>query len=228
MDWRERLSAQLRDGSFHYVAVAQRFTPSVLRTLQYLNATMRSSRFSAVELIRFAGAGHAAFEARFVAGAQPAKGLPAARKNGLAGVEELLAVIIDDDYRHHLRDLFAGLAAIEGLTVFWGTAGCSLRVAVPDRSPLSIGWLFPPGPPRWMGLTDLTLGWYEDATGLVITDPGRAALDTYLSTLGALHGATKPKPGAIQGWTFAPAAVVTNAAELERAIRTLATALLEA
>ena len=32
--WRERLQAQLRDGSFHYVTVAQRFTPPVLRTLQ--------------------------------------------------------------------------------------------------------------------------------------------------------------------------------------------------
>ena len=51
VDWRERLKAQLCDGSLHYVTVAQRFTPRVLRTLQYLSATMKSSRFSAVELV---------------------------------------------------------------------------------------------------------------------------------------------------------------------------------
>ena len=58
VDWRERLRAQLRDGSFHYIAVAQRFTPPVLRTLRYLNAAMKSARFSAVELIRFSGEQH--------------------------------------------------------------------------------------------------------------------------------------------------------------------------
>ncbi|HVV77268.1 MAG TPA: hypothetical protein VHC43_14655 [Mycobacteriales bacterium] len=47
VDWRQRLITQLRDGSFHYMAVAQRFAPPVLRTLQYLNATSRGSRFSA-------------------------------------------------------------------------------------------------------------------------------------------------------------------------------------
>jgi hypothetical protein len=42
----------------------------VLRTLRYLNSTMKSARFSAIELVRFAGGEHAAFEARFVAGAE--------------------------------------------------------------------------------------------------------------------------------------------------------------
>ena len=76
VDWRERLQAQLRDGSFHYITVAQRFTPQVLRTLQYLNATMKSSRFSAVELVRFAGVNHAAFETRLVSVAEPPRASP--------------------------------------------------------------------------------------------------------------------------------------------------------
>ncbi len=42
VDWRERLQSQLRDGSFHYIAVAQRFTRPVLRTVEYLNATMKA------------------------------------------------------------------------------------------------------------------------------------------------------------------------------------------
>jgi hypothetical protein len=226
VDWRERLRAQLRDGSFHYVAVAQRFTPSVLRTLRYLNATMKSSRFSAVELIRFAGGDHAAFEARVVAAAELPKGVTGSGKTALAGVDDFCSTITDDEYRHHLKDLFDALAGLDGLTVFWGTTGCSLRVAVPTRGPLSIGWMFPPGPPRWMGLTDVTLGWYEDANGFVVSDSGRASLDSYLMTLGALAGAIKPKANAIQGWTFPPGAVVTNATALEDAIRTVVSSLL--
>jgi hypothetical protein len=229
VDWRERLRAQLRDGSFQYIAVAQRFTPPVLRTLRYLNAAMKAARFSAVELIRFTGDQHGAFEARFVAGAEPAKGAAGATagKAALAGVDELLATVTDDDYRHHLQDLFDGLADVDGLTVFWGTTGCSLRIAVPGRSPLSVGWVFPPGPPRWMGLTDLTLGWYEDASGLVITPPGRAALEQYLKRLGALTGSARPRTAMIHGWTFSPAAVVANTADIQDAVRVLAAALLQ-
>jgi hypothetical protein len=227
VDWRERLQAQLRDGSFHYVAVAQRFTAPVLRTLQYLNSAMKSSRFSAVELVRFAGANHTAFEARLVAAAEPLKGVTGTGKIALAGVDDLIATITDDDYRHHLQDLFDALVSLDGLTVFWGTTGCSLRVAVPNRGPLSIGWVFPPGPPRWMGLTDLTLGWYEDANGVVISESGKAALDTYLETLSAFEGSAKPRSGAIRGWTFPPAAVIAHTAALEEAIRTVVAALLQ-
>jgi hypothetical protein len=226
VDWRERLRAQLRDGTFHYVAVAQHFTPPVLRTLRYLNATMKSSRFSAIELVRFTGGGPAAFEARVVAAAEPSKGVTGSGKTALAGVDDLCATITDDEYRHHLQDLFDALVGLDGLTVFWGTTGCSLRVAVPGRGPLFIGWVFPPGPPRWMGLTDVTLGWYEDASGVVISDSGRTALDVYLKTLGVLAGAAKPRASAIRGWTFPPAAVVANASALEEAIRAVVSSLL--
>jgi hypothetical protein len=77
-----------------------------------------------------------------------------------------------------------------------------------------------------MGLTDLTLGWYEDASGLVITPPGRAALEQYLEQLGALTGSARPRTAMIHGWTFSPAAVVANTADLQDAVRVLAAALL--
>lgn len=226
VDWRERLQAQLRDGSFHYVAVAQRFTPPVLRTLRYLNATMSAARFSTVELVRFAGAGHSAFEARFVAGAELGTGGSTSSKAALAGAHEFLSGVTDDAYRHHLQDLFDGLATIPGLAVFWGTTGCSLRVAVPDRGPLSIGWVFPPGPPRWMGLTDVTLGWYEDANGLVVSAAGRTALDCYLARLASLPGGSQPRSAAIRGLTLSPSAVGANAPELQEAVRDVVAALM--
>lgn len=209
VDWHQRLSVQLRDGDFHYVAVAQRFTPPVLRTLQYLNA-MTKARFSAVELVRFTGAGHSAFEARFVAGAQLPGSTGTASKASLAGIDDLLAVVAEEDYRHQLRDLFEGLGRIEGLTIYWGTSGCSLRVPLSNRAPLSIGWIFPPGPGRWMGLKDVTLGWYEDANGLALPESARQALEQYAADLAELHGGEKPGSGSIKGLTFPPAVVVAN------------------
>ena len=209
VDWRQRLGAQLRDGDFHFIAVAQRFTPPVLRTLQYLNATTRG-RFSAVELVRFTGAGHSAFEARFVAGAQVPGSAGTATKTSLAGVDDFLAAVADEEYRHQLRDLFEGLGKVEGLTIYWGTTGCSLRVPLSNRAPLSIGWIFPPGPPRWMGLKDVTLGWYEDANGLALPDQARAASAQYATAITGLDGGQKPASASIKGLTFPPAAVVSN------------------
>lgn len=228
VDWRQRLQTQLRDGSFHYIAVAQKFTPPVLRTLQYLNATMKSSRFSAVELVRFSGqAGHGAFEARFVAGAERLRGVSSTAKTALAGVEDFLGGVADDEYRHALGDFFDALVSIEGLTIYWGTRGASLRVAVPGRSPLSIGWLFPPGPPGWMGLSDVTLGWYEDANGLELIPSGRSALQDYLAALRSAPGGQKPRAGAIHGLSFPPAAVTASGTVLAAAVETVVGGLIQ-
>lgn len=213
VDWRQRLSVQLKEGDFHYIAVAQRFTAPVLRTLQYLNATTKA-RFSAVELVRFTGSGHSAFEARFVAGAQLPGSAGTSAKASLAGVDDLLAIVPEEEYRHELRDLFEGLGRIEGLAISWGTTGCSLRVPMSNRAPLSVGWIFPPGPPRWMGLKDVTLGWYEDANGLSLPNSALLALEQYADAVAELQGGVKPSSASIKGLTFAPPAVISNGDQL--------------
>jgi hypothetical protein len=228
VDWRERLQSQLRDGSFHYIAVAQRFTRPVLRTVEYMNATMKAARFSAVELVRFSGGGYGAFEARFVAGEGPSSTSAASSKASLAGIDDFVESVADDEYRHVLQDLFEAFAKIDDLTVFWGTTGCSLRVAIPGRSPLSVGWLFPPGPQRWMGLTDVTFGWYEDANGLALPPGGPEALNSYRALIETFAGGAPPKSASIRGITFPPAAVMQHADQLVEAVREVAMALVEA
>lgn len=109
-----------------------------------------------------------------------------------------------------------------------GTTGCSLRVAIPGRSPLSVGWLFPPGPQRWMGLTDVTLGWYDDANGLAVPSGGQEALNAYRTPVEALAGDVPPKSASIRGRTFPPAAVIQNADQMVEAVRDVARALVEA
>lgn len=226
VSWNDRLATQLRDGAFQYVTVAQRFTPSMLRTLQYLNATSKVARFSAVELVRFAGGGREAFEARVVAAAEAPTSRPQA-KAALAGVDGLVAAITNDEYRHALIDFFEGLAGVDGLAVFWGTSGCSLRVPVPGRSPLSVGWIFPPGAPSWMGLTDVTLGWDEGSQGLVLAPNHRDALEAYRASLTQIAGGVAPKSPLIQGRVLAPPAVVAHGPQALAAVATVAAALQE-
>jgi hypothetical protein len=227
VDWRERLQSQLRDGSFHYVAVAQQFTRPVLRTVEYLNATMKAARFSAVEMVRFSSEGYDAFEARFVAGAGPNPTSSSGTKVSLAGIHEFVESVGNDDYRHVLQDFLEALAKIDDLMVVWGTSGCSLKVAIPGRGPLSVGWLFPPGPQRWMGLTDVTLGWYEDANGLALPPGSEKALNVYRARVEALAGGISPKAVSIRGRTFAPAAVKQHADQMVEAVRDVARALVE-
>src|SRR5262249_33726004 len=83
----------------------------------------------------------------------------------IKGPDDFLTRIPGEDYRHGLRHIFSMLAGLEGPTIIWGTTGCSLRVAVPDRRPLSVGWIFPPDIPRRMRFTDLTLGWVQGRQG---------------------------------------------------------------
>jgi hypothetical protein len=102
-----------------------------------LDSAMKSSRFSAVELVRFAGSNCTEFEARLVAGAEPTKGLTATGKTALAGIDDLCATITDDGYSHQLQDIFDFLVSMEGLTVFWRRVGapCGWQSPTKGRSP---------------------------------------------------------------------------------------------
>ena len=90
-----------------------------------------------------------------------------------------------------------------------------------------MGWTFPAGIPRWMGLTDLTLGWYQDARGIDVSELGQAALDSYFEALRAFSGELRPDSGVIRGWTFRPPVTTAYAAELARIIRTAVVQLRE-
>jgi Restriction endonuclease len=154
------------------------------------------------------------------------------KKNAIKGPDDFLTRVPGQEYRHALRHIFDTLADLDGMRIYWGTTGCSLRVAVPGRGPLSVGWLFPPDVPRWMGLTDLTLGWYKDAwyrdaEGINVSELGQAALDNYLEALSAFGGELRPDSGVIRGWTFRPPATTAYASELVQVIQTVVVQLRE-
>lgn len=178
---RERLSEQLRKGSFHYVLVAQRFTHSVERAIDYLNATMSGARFYAVEIVRFHGEALSAFESRTVL--KPTRP-DATRVRTSIDEEQFFDGVHEEAYRRALHQLFEVYRGL-GLRFEWGSAGVSIRLPTVDRpEPLTIAWVFPPGRAGWMDLTDLTLGF--DPWSANRHPSTASALEQYLASIRAL------------------------------------------
>ena len=203
--FRERLTEQLTTGAFRYVVVAQRFTPTMERTVEYLNAITPAARFYAVELVRFAAEGLSAFEARTVLKPELQNSGP---RQGPLNEARFLEQIEDDTYCEALQELLETCHGL-GLRLPWGTAGTSIRLQIPGRSqPLSIGWLFPPGISGWMGLIDLTLGF--DAESAQETPAAVPALEDYLTRVVALPGVEIAKPDWASGYHLNPDTVVRH------------------
>lgn len=221
----EVLRGQLAKGAFLYVVVAQRVTEPVRRTIRYLNNATRSARFAAVELTRYEAPPefetYEAFEARVVVAPETTAGATGSVKDTFSDIDALLELYPDATTREGMRDLLESLNLIPNLTIYLGTTGCSLRVSTSQRT-ISLGWIFPPGKPRWMGLTNTTLGWYDD--GKAPSDE-IAALESYLMRVSELKGGQKSSKSAIRGYTFSPAEAIDNAAEIRSAISDVVTAL---
>lgn len=214
----DHLSQQLRDGQFHYVLLAQRFTEPVTRTLEYLNSTSKSL-FYAVEVVRFNGDGLDAFETRVVLkpSSSPNRVSPANAVNET----QLIESISDETYADAVRELFQ-VARASGLRFHWGSIGVSIRVPVPDHTePVSIAWLFPPGRSGWSGFTDLTLGF--DRSQAKRSPSSQPALAKYVEAVSLISvGEVEHRGVEKEGFHFSPAAVVSSLSEIREAIVQLA------
>lgn len=212
----DQLRRGLSDGGFHYVVVAQRFAPTMERTVEYLNALAPTAAFYLVELVRFAGAGVSAFEARTILKRQrTTKRATGPTVNEAAFLES----IVDDAYRAALTNLLETCRTLD-LRLAWGTRGVSIRVLTSDRSePVSIAWLFPGGGVGWMALSHLTLG-YDPGP---ISDAARlsALLDTYVSSVAELPGAQIVGKGGLKAVMFEPEDVVRSYHAIVEAIATV-------
>ena len=217
--FRNRLSEQLASGAFHYLLVAQQFTPSTERTVEYLNATSKAARFYAVELVRFGSGAVSAFEARTVL-------KPTVVKTSVGeslDLERILQAVEGDDYRAAMRELLEVCGGL-GLIIFWGKAGVSIRLRTPDRTePLSIGWLHPTGVVGWMGLRDVTLGFDTSSSSAVPSAAG--PLEDYVRALSGIPGAAKAKPHGLRGYHLAPAVVVRERKRITEILASLVQAV---
>lgn len=203
--FQERIGEQLRTGAFHYLVVAQRFLPTMERTVAYLNAVMNGARFYAIELVRFEAGTVSAFEARTVL--KPLPSVP-----GTTGTtideERFLSGLTDSSYRETLRELFEQCKGM-GLRFEWGAKGTSIRLPTTLRTePVSIGWLFPPNVVGWMGLTDLSLG-YDPA--VVEKLPALTSmLEQYTNEVTQVSGATSVRPNWLRAFRLPPDVLRNN------------------
>lgn len=214
-----RLSEVLSSGDFHYVVAAQRFTPAMQTSLEYLNATMRSGRFFLVEIVQLQGAELVGHAAQVVAAPAKRTGVAARTATGQADEAALLSSISEGDSREAMRDLIAAVTAL-GFEVKWRDKGASIRFTTIDRrQPLSIGWLLPEGS-QWSGARFATFGF--DPVSLEQTPSVDAAVRRFAERLATVPGARRVN-GKLTAYMFEPAALPAALRQLVSVLEQLAT-----
>ena len=217
LQFRESLSRNLTDGRVQYLAVAQRFTDPMLRTVEYLNATLQGSRFYAVELVRFAGGPVMAYEARTVL--MPRKSYTKSG-SGTIDRQKFLESVTNEDYRTALRDF---LEAAEGLELRfgWGSQGMSIRIPVPKKPDgLSVAWLYPEKAIGWLGTLDVSLG-FDRETAKKYAMESLPDLDDYATRISNIPPANKISTARLSAYRFTPEAFIQYRDEMVEAIRGL-------
>ena len=201
---RSKIESQLSSGGFHYLLVAQRFTPTIQRALEYVNAVAPACRFFAVELVKFAGSGLEAFESRTFL--KPS--VTSRRPTSLVNEAGFLSQMDDERYRNTVQEILEACRGF-GYRFEWGAVGGSIRLVTPFRpEPITIAWVFPPGKSGWMGLTDLSLGfdrWSADnAKGSTLR------LEDYAAKVSRLPGAERTRAKNLVAYHFSPEAVIES------------------
>lgn len=182
---------------------------------------MKDSSFYLVELVHFDGDGLSAFEARTIA--KPSKQSTSGASSVTTSEIDFLASIADDDYRSALHVLLDFCRELD-LRFAWGAIGTSIRLKTTFKGePISIAWLFPGGGVGWMGLSHLTLG--HDAAVPSHIPQLATPLTQYLTALSGITGATQAKSPTVAGYTFEPAAIITEHAFIEEALTELVSSI---
>ena len=201
---RGKIESQLRTGGFHYLLVAQRFTPTIERALEYVNTVAPSCRFFAVEMVKFAGEGLEVYESRTFL-KPPAN---SQRNAGLISEAELLNQIENDAYRNKVQELLEACRGF-GFRFEWGAVGGSIRLPTPFRAePVTVAWVFPPGKPGWMGLTDLSMGFDSWSAGNA--KGSGTILKDYAERASKLPGAQPVRAKNLVAYHFTPDAVIAS------------------
>jgi hypothetical protein len=209
----ERLGNVLSSGAFHFVVVAQRFTPAMENTAIYLNTLNPSVKFHLIEMVHFTGHDLDAYEARVVLKPIQSSGKASAQQS--VSEASFLAQLAEETLKEHYSNLFAVAHGL-GLRFEWGSVGTSIRLATSDKpEPVSVAWIFPPGVTGWMGLHDLTFGY--DPSQADGAPSALVALDTYVDAISHLPAAEKVTKAGLKGYSFKPhafTAVATIVGEL--------------
>jgi hypothetical protein len=216
---RDQLTRQLRDGAFHYVLVAQRFTSTIERTIQYLNATHAPGKYYAVELVHFSSDdGVTAFESRTIL--SPVSIPIESRVKATVDEANLLAQIGDERYAFAVREFFERCRALD-LAFGWGTVGASIRVKTPARAePVTAAWFFPPDKSGWMGFKDMQAGY--DRVTLAKLPSILAEFERYAKAIEQIPEGEDLNKNWFHGRHLSPDAFIKQSEQILDALTTLA------
>jgi hypothetical protein len=179
----DRLGHILSSGSFHFVVVAQRFTPVVNRTTDYLNTLNPNVRFYLVQMVREQVAGVRDYKIRVTR-----KPLTRTLTQQSMYIGRFLARVNDERLRDRYNKLFAVAAGL-GLILGWGSVGMSIRLLRAGGT-ISVAWVYPPDAndidvdPNPQGFT---FGYYLREARAVPS--ARRALARYVEAASRLNGA---------------------------------------
>lgn len=218
-----RLGEVLATGDIHFVVAAQRFTPAMKTSLDYLNATMRYGRFYLVEIVQLRGEELVAHAAQVVSAPPRRSSSGSSSPAGQADEAAFLSGLANSYYRDAMRDVIAGCTAL-GVEVKWRSQGASFRITTPDRrQPLSIGWVLPDDS-HWQGARFATFG--VDPWSLSKTPSVEEAVLRYTNRLAAIPGA-KAVGSKLRAYTFGIDVLPHAHAEIVAAIDELVSAVTE-
>jgi len=217
--FRDGLTNRLVSGAFHYVIIAQRFTDTMVRSIDYLNATTAKSQFFAVELVKFAsddGKLHA-FEGRTMA--RPTRQVRQAGSTGYIDEATFLESIDNDEYREAVREILEASRGL-GYKPEWGSRGPSIRLRTQDRTePVSAMWIYPPATVGWMDLRDSTLGF--DPSQCPENASARPAFERFVSAARDIVGAEAVEKKSVRGAHLAVAVVIAERDRIKELLATL-------
>jgi hypothetical protein len=193
-----RVRVALERGHVHYAVVAQRFTPAMERTIEYLNEISTGPTFYLVELIRFASGTYVAYEARTVVKPKARRG----EASQTLDMERFLELEPVPAHQRLLRELLE-FARSQQLAIEFGTGGLSIRAHGPDRAePISIGWLFPSTTRLgFQGLRGVALGFPRQHADPA-TKRFAPALAAYRDRLAIIPGAVPATAAKLDAVTF--------------------------
>ena len=190
----ENLAGQLSTGSFHYALLAQGFTDSVLKTIEYLNE-VSSPRFYVIQVVRFVNEDVQAFEARLIRG--PSAKPPTSTTRTVITEIGFVNQFPEGPYRDAMQYLLDDAKKC-GYTINPGSAGISIRRQIPGSSVrLTVAWVGPPEKRIGPGARDVTLGSWAKPQGVPthVTTDLKDAIRTLGSNLGDLEGIAKDAYG---------------------------------
>lgn len=179
-----RVIDALASGSFHFVVVAQRFTPAMQHTVDYLNSLESNARFYLVEMTRHEGKDVTAYQARTI------------------GRPQILskAFFLDrvDDHNSEYSEFFKEAEHL-GLIFGWGKNGVAIRVRDFPK-PLAVAWAYPPEVSTSLGRPGFTFGYRS--SHVKNERLLRHLVQDYVKDVAHLAGTSAVNKNGITGCTF--------------------------